>query len=101
MGVSCCCLNLRVSKQFSYHRPPFADQKSAGREGMTEIVDAHIIQSGSLANTLPWVLKVCRMGVLLPSHDNVRIVLHARQRFQQHHCGIAEMDGFRASLAVG
>jgi hypothetical protein len=101
MGVSCCCLNLRVSKQFSDHRQPFADHKSAGREGVAEIVDAHIIQSGSLANTLPWVLKVCQMGLHLLSHDNVRIVRHAGQRFQQRHCGIAEMDGFRAGLAVG
>jgi hypothetical protein len=41
------------------------------------------------------------MRLLLLSHDNIQIVFHARQRFQQRHRDITEMDGFRASLAVG
>ena len=41
------------------------------------------------------------MRFLFLSHDNVRIVFHARQRFQQRHCSITEMDRFEGSLQGG
>ena len=58
-------LSPRVSEQLSDHRQAFADQKSTRREGMAEIVNAHIIQSCGLTNTSPWMLKVCKMGLFL------------------------------------
>jgi hypothetical protein len=68
---------------------------------VAEVVNADVNQSGGFTNTSPWMLKVCEMRFLLLSDDDVRIVFHARQGLQQRHCGIAEMDGFRASLAIG
>jgi len=101
MRVPRSCLDLRVSKQFSDHRQTCHDQEAAGCKRMAEIVNAHIIQSRGLANAAPWMLEVGEMCLLLLSHDNVRIVFHARQRFQQRYGSIAEMDGLRTSLAIG
>ena len=94
-------LNLRVSKQFSDHRQPFADEQSAGRKCVAEIVNAYVPQSGSFTNATPRMLKIGQMRFLLLSHDNVRITGHTRQRFQQRHRRLAKMDGLRASLTIG
>lgn len=101
MGIPRRRLNLRVSKQFADHRQPFADEQSARRERVAEIVNAYIVQTGSLTNAAPWMLQVCQMRILFLSHDHVRIVVHARQRLQQRHGGIAEMNSLRARLAIG
>jgi hypothetical protein len=42
-----------LPKQFTDHRQPFADEQSAGRECVVEIVNAYIVQSGSLTNSAP------------------------------------------------
>ena len=56
MGIPRRSLNLRVSEQFTDHRQPFADEQSAGRECVAEIVNAYIVQSGGLTNAAPWML---------------------------------------------
>jgi len=59
-----------------------------------------IVQSGGSTNTAPWMLEVCQVSLLLLSYNHVRIILHARQRLQERHGGIAEMNGFCARLAI-
>ena len=51
-------LYLRVSKQFTDHRQPFANEQPTGRECMTEIVNAYVIQFGSFPDATPRMLKV-------------------------------------------
>ena len=58
MGIPRRRLNLRVSKQFTDHRQPFANEQPAGGEGVAEIVNAHIVQSGGFPNATPWMLKI-------------------------------------------
>ena len=93
-------LNLRVPEQSSDHCQPFADEQSAGRKCVAEIVNAYVVQSGGLTNAAPWMLQVCQMRLLFLSHDHERIVLHTRQRLQYRHGGIAEMHGLRARLTI-
>jgi hypothetical protein len=67
------CLNLRMSKQVSYHCQPFADEQSAGCECMAEIVNAYIVQSRGLTYAAPWMLEVCEVFLILLTHDYERI----------------------------
>jgi hypothetical protein len=48
MHIVCTCV---CPSNFPITANPFADQESAGREGIAEIVNAHIIQSGSLRSS--------------------------------------------------
>ena len=58
MGVPGGRLNLRVPEQFSDHRQPFADEQSAGRERVAEVVNAYVVQFRSFPDTTPRMLKI-------------------------------------------
>ena len=80
MGVPRRSLNLGVSKQFSDHRQPFANEQPAGCECMAEIVNAYVISIPQLSECDARDVEDRSSALLLLSHDNVRIAGDARQR---------------------
>lgn len=80
MGVARRSLNLGVSKQFTDHRQPFANEQLAGCECMAQIVNAYVAQFRSFPDATPGMLKIGQVRFLLLSHDNVRVAGDAGQR---------------------
>lgn len=58
MGIPRRSLYLSVSKQLANHRQAFANEQSAGRECMAEVVDAYVAQSGGFPDATPRMLKI-------------------------------------------
>ena len=53
VGISGGGLDLAVAEQFADHGKPLAVGHRDRGEGVTQVVDAHVLNSGALANALP------------------------------------------------
>ena len=51
-------LNLRVTKELSDHGEPLADEQAATGEGVTQVMDSHIVEPGARLDAPLQVLQV-------------------------------------------
>src|SRR5205814_348188 len=70
-------------------------------EGVPQVVQTHVIESGSLANRLPWRLQVRERGANLVADDDMRIGIEPGQIGQDGEGRGRQVQGLRARLAVG
>ena len=101
MGVPGGRLHLGVAEQFADHREPFAKRQGPGREAMAKVMDADVVEFGTRPDAAPWVLEVGEVAAGLLAGDYPRVVLFARQRFQQPHRRGCQRHGASAGLGVG
>ena len=60
MSVTRRGLDLRVAEQFANHRQALARCDGLGREGVAQVVDAHVLDAGAGANALPEGLEIAQ-----------------------------------------
>ena len=53
MGIAGSRLDLTVAEEFPDHRQALIEGESPGREGMTQVMNSYILESGLLANDQP------------------------------------------------
>ena len=68
---------------------------------MPQIVNAHVVQLGRLANTTPRLVQVGARSAFARARDDVRIALHARKLGKNGLCRGAQIERLFARLAIG
>ena len=58
MGVAGSGLDLGVTEEFSDHRQVLADDKAPAGKGMSQVMNADIVEPGGFADPAPRVLQV-------------------------------------------
>lgn len=58
MGIAGSCLNLRVTEELANHWQAFAAKDTIRGEGVPQIMDANVVQTGGRPNAAPWMLKI-------------------------------------------
>ena len=75
--------------------------ESLAGEGVTKIVDAHVVEPGALTDAPPRVLQVRQVAPRLASRDHPGVVLVPVESAQHRDCRITEMQHLGARLRVG
>lgn len=74
MGVTCRCLDLSVAKEFANHGKAQALRHGIGRERVAQVVNADVIDTRLVANTLPKLLDFLSVGAWNFAADYPRVI---------------------------
>ena len=72
-------LHLCMAKQFPDHRKALTKRQSSGGEGMAQIVNPYVLQSGALSDAFPGWLKITKVPSRASTEDDPRPSCFARQ----------------------
>ena len=100
MGIARRRLHLCVTEEFSDHRKPVAGRHGGRGEGVTQIVDAHILDTGPFADSPPWWLEVSEVGAWVLAGDDPGVVFNPFDLAEHLQCGCADVDRLCSGLGI-
>jgi len=77
VSVACRGLHLRVAKEFADHRQALPRRDGGRREGVAQVVDAHVLDAGAGADAPPERLEIAQALAGQSASDDPQVAVDA------------------------
>ena len=90
-----------VTKQLADHRERLPERQRPGGEGVTQVMDSHVVEVRGVADAAPGVLEIGQMAARIPADEHQGVVLRPGQGEEDVHRRAGEGNHPRTGLGIG